>query len=205
MNGTIAGSARKGSRRGSFTLIELLVVVTIILILAGITLKVMSLVNRKTGQAQTLWVLEQVKNALGAYYTTYGTYPPVNSVYFEYKGTDPASLPATPTNMYYSTGLVYYIYANPPYTEHNPDVEARRWQHYLERLPGDNGSPPHSNMVGAFFVTWTNNSHTICDAWGTPLQYNCSAPYQKFLLWSCGPNGVNNTGTFDDIGVTPDD
>ena len=118
-------------QRRAFTLIEMLVVVAIILILAGMTFKIIPLVTRYTGQGGTLKVLEQVKNALGGFYATYGVFPPVNSVPYEYEGTPMGNFPVTPTNTGYSTGLVYYIYNNP---HHNQDAEASRWQHYLKDI-----------------------------------------------------------------------
>jgi prepilin-type N-terminal cleavage/methylation domain-containing protein len=194
--------ARGKKHQRSFTLIELLVVVAIILILAGLTIKVMSMVNRKTGQVATMRILEQVKNALGAYYTTYGSYPPVNSVYYEYENTPMSSLPAIPSDPHYTTGLVYYIYTG---TFHNADAEVAQWQHYLEGI-GSGGSPPYSNQIGAaFLVFWTNSSHTINDAWGRQLVYQHSSDYQSFILFSLGPDGVTNWGGGDDIGVTSED
>lgn len=186
----------------SFTLIELLVVVAIILILAGLTIRVMSMVNRKTGQVATMRILEQVKNALAAYHTTYGSYPPVNQVYYEFENTLMSSLPAVPSNPGYTTGLVYYIYTGP---YHNPDADAARWQHYLEGI-GSAGGPTYSNQIGgAFWVSWTNSSHTINDAWARELKYQHSADYQSFKLWSLGPDGSDNGGGGDDIGVTSED
>lgn len=192
------------SRRSSFTLIELLVVVAIILILVGIALKITGVVGRQGGRARTLWVLEQVKNALGAYYTTYGSYPPVNSVTYILPYTDPASLPAVPDGGFgYTTGLVYYLYyvGNHPY--HNSDPDAARWAHYLEDIGGYDMKPMSNKSSSAFtWVFWTNRVHDISDAWGRGLYYSCPSPYQQFRLWSAGPNGRNENGAGDDIGVT---
>jgi len=183
--------------RRAFTLIELLVVVAIILILAGITLKIIPMVTRKTGQVATMRLLEQVKNALGGYYSTYGIYPPVNSVYYEYENTPMSSLPITPPNSGYSTGLVYYIYNGP---HHNPDSEASRWQHYLR----DIGSAS-TRTTGVGWVMWTNSTHTIKDSWGNDLKYSNSSDHQWYKLWSVGPNGVDESGGGDDVGVTAQD
>jgi prepilin-type N-terminal cleavage/methylation domain-containing protein len=195
MKGALFGLSRR--RNPAFTLIELLVVVAIILVLTGIALRIMSLVNRKAGTAATLRVLEQVKNALGAYYSTYGTYPPVTSVAYEYENTPLASLPDIPPDMHYSTGLVYFIYSDP---KHNP--EAQRWRHYLEGI-GWTGSPDYSNRVGFAWVFWTNNYHTIWDAWDRELHYECRPPYSSYRLWSDGPDRNNNNGVGDDLGVAP--
>lgn len=198
---TTIGQAGRRVARASFTLIELLVVVTIILILAGITLKVMSVVNRKAGQAKTMKILEQVKNALGAYYTTYGTYPPVQSVGFEHEYRPPHGVGA-PTNLGYSTGLVYYLTSGSGCVKpHNVDPAVGRWEHYLEGIIDGDTSLVTNQQQWA----WTNYTHSIQDAWGQGLQYESFDPYQKFKLWSIGPNGTNDLGGGDDIGVTSED
>lgn len=184
-------------QRGSFTLVELLVVVAVILVLLGISLKVMSMVNRKAGVARTTWVLEQVKNALGSYYATYGMYPPVKTVGYQYEKTPMTSLPAIPADMYYSTGLVYFIFSG---TFHNP--EAQKWQHYLDGI-GSYGQVPHSNKTGFAWIYWTNSTHTIFDAWDKELRYECLSPYSTYRLWSTGPNQADNNGSVDDIGIAP--
>lgn len=183
-----------GKHRASFTLVELLVVVAIILILLGLSLKVMAIINRKTATANSIRIVEQVKNALGAYYSTVGSYPPVSSVLFEYENTPAGSLPALPPSMNYKTGLVYYIFSG---AYHNP--EAVQWAHYLEGI-GGYGAPAYSNRPGAFWVFWTNSSHTVCDAWGRELIYSSTGDYQRFTLYSLGANGANENGSGDDIG-----
>jgi hypothetical protein len=159
----------------------------------------MAIVNRKAGVGRTTWILEQVKNALGSYYATYGTYPPATTVAFQYEKTPLASLPAIPPDMKYTTGLVYFVYSD---ANHNPD--AGRWQHYLEGI-GHYGQQYYSNRVGFSWVFWTNNTHTINDAWDTELRYECLPPYSTFRLWSAGPDRNNSNGGGDDLGVTPAD
>ena len=176
------------SRRSlaSFTLIELLVVVAVILILMGISMKVLAVANRHAKKAKTLFVLEQVKNALGAYYTQYGVYPPVDSVSYIYTDTLAGSMPAVPDGgMGYKTGLVYYIYYGGYY---NTDPAAAAWQHYLVEI-GSSGSEPKSGAAGASFLLWTNATHTIVDGWGAEIGYQCKSlgpTCQRFRLWSSG-------------------
>lgn len=197
MNGR---AVRGGGRRGSFTLIELLVVVAIILVLLGMSLRVMSIINRKTTTAKTIWILEQVKNALGAYYSTYGSYPPVSLVGYEYERTPMATLPALPPSMYWKTGMVYYIYSD---AKHNP--EAAPWQHYLKDI-GYFGMAEYSQRIGAAWIFWSNNTHSIVDAWDRGIYYRADPPdYQRYLLWSAGPNGADEGGGGDDIGVQATD
>ncbi len=177
------------SVRLAFTLIELLIVVSIILVLVGISLKVMSLANRKTGAAQTIRTLEQVKNALAAYYSVYGVYPPVDGVYYEYEATSASSLPAIPPDMGYKTGLCYYIFYGP---KHNEDAACNAWQHYLNNPSLKSpGGAVHSNKIGFAVVIWTNSSSTIKDAWGADIGYQClsldpTSSFQRYRLWSSG-------------------
>jgi len=44
------------------------------------------------------------------------------------------------------------------------------------------------------------------DGWGNPIRYRCPGPIHKhgWDLWSCGPNGRDDHGTFDDILVGED-
>jgi prepilin-type N-terminal cleavage/methylation domain-containing protein len=194
------GSRVGVNRRSSFTLIELLVVVAVILILMGISLKVMGIVNRKASTGKTTWILEQVKNALGAYYSLYGTYPPVDSVAFVYEGSIPSPtevlIPASTAG--WSTGLVYYIYS----TDSHHNQEAKPWQHYLEGIGGIDTDPKTNITIGAWRGGFTNKIHSISDAWGQTLRYKSYPPdYQRFLLYSIGPNGSDQSGGGDDIGV----
>lgn len=174
-------SIAKRRSLASFTLIELLVVVAVILILLGISMKVLSIANRHAEKAKTLFVLEQVKNALGAYYTQYGVYPPVDIVEYIYPKTDPSTLAAPPKDgMGYKTGLVYYIYSG---SYHNTDPEAAAWQHYLLGL--DSGdSPTNSGWddSGTIKIDWTNSMHTI-----PGIGYECKkfgSSCQRYRLWS---------------------
>ncbi len=66
---------QKRDRRG-FTLVELLVVVVIIGILAGIVLRLQSVVGERAARAQTLARIENIKMCLEEYYREYGEYPP---------------------------------------------------------------------------------------------------------------------------------
>ncbi len=59
-----------------FTLIELLVVVAVIAVLAGITLAAMGGVNQKTARDRTKAEIVAMANALQAYHSQHGEYPP---------------------------------------------------------------------------------------------------------------------------------
>jgi len=186
-------------RRSAFTLIELLIVIAIILILSGISLKIMSMVGNKTGIAKTTVTLEQVKNALAAYYATYGSYPPVNSI----KTVAPYNQPTTlATNSFLSRGLMAYIFSGagvyPAITQAYLNSDAARWDHYLSGIYSE--SKNLTNIVqGLSTAPLTNIVFTICDAWGNELRYSPQLPdYQGYTLSSGGATGSTN----DDIYVT---
>ncbi len=190
-------SIAKRRSLASFTLIELLVVVTVILILAGISLKVMSVVGTKTGTAKTLMVLEQVKNALGGYYSVFGSYPPVNSV----DSTAPDKQPASLTNnVGCGVGLTAYLLSGKDgsaLTRAFCNPEATKWEHYLDGVYST-GSPTNSFQQGMSMMDLTNRTYTITDGWGNRIHYSVAPDLQSYTLWSDGPTGITN----DDIYVT---
>ena len=181
----------------SFTLIELLVVVSVILILAGISLKVMSVVGSKTGTAKTLMVLEQVKNALGGYYLVFGSYPPVDRV----DSTAPDKQPASLTNnIDCFRGLTAYLLSGKDgsaSTRAFCNPEATKWEHYLDGVYSA-ASPTNSFQQGMSMMDLTNRTYTINDGWGKRIHYSVAPDLQSYTLWSEGPTGSTN----DDIYVT---
>jgi prepilin-type N-terminal cleavage/methylation domain-containing protein len=182
-------------RQCAFTLIELLVVIAVILILMGISLKMMSIVSNKTGISKTLFVLEQTRNALDAYYAAVGTYPNTtaipydrfigntNSWGFDASGTIPEV-----------KGLSYYI----GYEAH---PRAASWQKFATTVIVDVGS--YTNAVskpGFDKIVTTNKVNSIRDAWGHDIVYTPNANCDGYVLSSLGLDGQTNTA--DDIGIT---
>ena len=216
------GCSRRVTQRSAFTLIELLVVVAIIMVLVGITLKVSGVVTRRSAYVKTLQVIEQVKSALGEYYSAFGAYPPSDKA--TPRNVDPNPNNCTtvdyvevPTNMvglypsvsnwHVSTGLVYYL----AYT-----TDSKQWAQFMNNPTIiTDGQPPFvAQYSGGYTPTYTNASHAILDGWNNRLRYWCEAGiytngnnqvctnnYQSYRIWSCGPNGVDEGGTNDDIGV----
>lgn len=185
-------------RSRAFTLIELLVVVTVVLILAGISMKVMSAAGNKAAVAKTNLVLEQVKNALAGYYLAYGAYPPVSNVKSVAPYKQPASLLNDPS---LTRGLTAYLLTGKEGTAltkayFNP--EAAKWEHYLDGIysksTGTNGVQQGMSMIDV-----TNMNYTINDGWGNEIKYSSPGPdYQSYTLWS----GGGDSGSADDIYVT---
>jgi prepilin-type N-terminal cleavage/methylation domain-containing protein len=185
----------------SFTLIELLVVVAVILILFSISMKVMSLANQKAGVAKTTFVIEQVKNGLGAFFSEYGCYPPVNKIPYTWLA-DPSLVNTYPTANGWntSTGLVYYLWTDG--TDGN--AGAAKWNHYIDPVVGGLTKNPSNTTTyaGGQKLIYTNNTRTITDAWGREIHFEPANGNLGYKLWSDGPNRVNEYGTNDDIGVS---
>jgi len=68
-------SAKSAGKRHGFTLIEMLAVITIMIILAGMTLGVYNLVMRLATEAKTKAEMQQIENALAEYLLENGRYP----------------------------------------------------------------------------------------------------------------------------------
>ena len=150
---------QNGTRREvAFTLIELLVVVAIILILLGITVRVMSVAARHDKENTTSLQAERLKSAIEAFNTAKGIYPPCDGVKYTYvENGDPPSF--VPNQLF--TGLVYYLFY---------DAQAATWSHYLTDSP-DDGTVAQSNGVPQGTWYWTNATHTIKDGWDREWNY----------------------------------
>lgn len=84
-NGNVSMNLEKNMRiskqRSAFTLVELLVVISIIAILAGLLLPVISGVKKKGQVAKTKLEMAQIESALSAYESEYGRLPGSASAY----------------------------------------------------------------------------------------------------------------------------
>jgi type II secretory pathway pseudopilin PulG len=78
----------RGTRSRAFTLVELLVVVMIIFMLSGMLFTVSKLAGAKATRAQSIAVLERMRNALTEFHAEYGIYPPTSSVTYEREQSD---------------------------------------------------------------------------------------------------------------------
>ena len=100
---TISKRTLNSAIRRAFTLIEMLAVITIIGVLAGLTVGVTSLVSRKSKESRTRAELAKIETAIRAYQSKFGFYPPDNL-------RDPLMLDVNPAinQLYYElTGAVF--------------------------------------------------------------------------------------------------
>ena len=179
----------------SFTLIELLVVVAVILILFGISLKMMSVVGRKSGIAKTLYVLEQTRNALDAYYATMGSYPNTTDiVYDRFNNAGRGSWGFDASASLHSTlGLSYYI-------RYEPHPRSESWQKFARTVvkPAGSYTNPPISKVGFDSIMTTNVMDSIRDAWDRDIVYVPNAKCDGYILYSKGPDAAI---PLDDIGI----
>jgi len=191
------------SRRSlaSFTLIELLVVIAVILILVGISLKMLSVVTRKAGVSRTLYVLEQTRNALEAYYVAVGSYPNTSEIIYK------RSVGQNSTAFDISSqladaeirGVSFYL----GYDTSNPRYAT--WRKFvMEVSPAVIAQVAKTNLLfgkpGFDTITTTNKTDAIADAWSRWLIYRPNANCDGYVLFSLGPDGIPNTA--DDLGVS---
>lgn len=94
-------------RVAAFTLIELLVVIAIIGILAALIFPVVGVVNQNKQRALAKGQLQEIQQAIEAYHTKLGYYPPdnptnvvVSPLYFELMGTTNDAAGANPAQNY---------------------------------------------------------------------------------------------------------
>jgi prepilin-type N-terminal cleavage/methylation domain-containing protein len=171
--------------KSGFSLIELLVVVSIIVILAGITIGVMTQVNAKRDISTTSKNIGMVRTKLEAYYNEQGFYPvgqdATSACVYKALSGDPTGQGTDPT------GTIYW-----------PELN-------------DNRNPALVSTFNGFKVILDGFGESLryrsaSDTNGNPVQ---NVKYGDFDLWSIGPDGepsdinvsglLNNEQTQDDI------
>lgn len=151
-----------------FTLMELLVVVTIIVILAGITLGGMSLVQQKTARDKAKVQIKLLESAIEDYQSDNKSYP---------------SSPE-PGGENGSEILFEELY--------NKGFQAKE-KIYLGELDPDGNA---EGKGGQGWIRKSANSAQIIDPWGNPYYYRDGSSESSinpdFDLWSAGKDGRTN-------------
>ena len=171
--------------KSGFSLIELLVVVSIIVILAGITIGVMTQVSARRDISTTSKNIGMVRTKLEAYYNEQGFYPvgqdATSACVYKALSGDPTGQGTDPT------GTIYW-----------PELN-------------DDRNPALVSTFNGFRVILDGFGESLryrsaSDTNGNPVQ---NVKYGDFDLWSIGPDGepsdinvsglLNNEQTQDDI------
>ncbi len=198
---TAGSSAERSSIKG-FTLIELLTVISIIAILAGLTIGVSSYANRNAVESRIKAELKAMETALEAYKADYGGYPPLYPPPDDVNAFTPGNpLPADgrqiSTNFVATTGV----------------PKSNGWLncYFVWRaLSGTNTPKTYMTFTPKQLSTQTVSGVTytlILDPNGNPYGYNPYNPKgnpQTFDLFSAGVDGKCSyptlTSTNDDLG-----
>jgi prepilin-type N-terminal cleavage/methylation domain-containing protein len=158
------------NRTGGFTLMELLVVVSIMVILAGLTMGVMTYVNQKQAVEQAKVQLGLLELALEDYYSENGAYP-TNYRDDGKSGSDDVQKALFPPS---KSEKVYLA-------ELDPNNDTQGW------IAGSGNSFMILDPWGNEYRYRTNR--TLSN--GTVRVY---ASNPGFDIWSCGPDGDTKTG-----------
>ena len=150
-----------------FTLIELMVVITIIGILAGLSVGVVNMVGKQNKIAATKATVQKLEAALNNYYTHAGTYPP------------------TPEDYRFDSTIMDVLTGDLNHDKvYNPEdgdlAKSSRWRGPY--LPIDTKN--------------TDSEGNLNDLWGNSYRYyenenespRCDSNPTTFLLYSCGPD-----------------
>jgi type II secretory pathway pseudopilin PulG len=174
---------RKGALPPAFTLVEILVVISIIMVLAAMSISGFGFVKRKAAEGRTEVLLGSISGALERYRVDNGFFPEgdgggdsTKQVYIALYGDGELTL---------SSGTVSA-------TEPDGDVDTDA-QVYLDML-----NPENKRAL----LNVDPGSYNIVDAWGKPLRYRHSVsgneagmmnPDSDFDLWSYGPDGLSGS------------
>jgi len=168
-------------RRRGFTLIEMMTVITIILILAGLTVAGMGFINDKQANAKAKVDIELLSTAIEKYKLDNGEYP----------GLDPDSPIDGDISEELYNALFYEGYADLEVNGGDGEIPI-----YLNELD------PRSGKQTLVEKTNTNvppQNLKIKDPWGRPYLYRKGtlANNPDYDLWSTGKDGETNVGNPD--------
>lgn len=204
------GSARIGAQRG-FTLVEVIVVLSVVLLLTGIAVPMLSSYMEDGRRARAEAECKVVGAAVLSFYKDLGVYPARNG-----SGTNNSCQvlltgPTTPTTNPWNANHGWITAGMSSTTGDRLD------NHLLSNAPQGSTSAAYPTTGSMRWRGPYSNGGTPLDPWGRPYIVNVVAGYRSHptnfkRLWvmSAGPNGVFDTSanatattqiTGDDIGM----
>lgn len=175
-------------RCGGFTLIEMITVITIILILAGLTVAGMGFVNHKRDNAKAKVEIELLSKGLEQYKADYGQYPPLAE--------------DNPTNSDITEELYTALFHDGWDSQTNGDGSV---DIYLPELDPRNS---RQTLVQSTTSNVPPADLKIRDPWRRPYRYRkgLAAQNPDFDLWSVGKDGeTDETDPGRTVDVNGDD
>lgn len=154
-------------RQAGFSLIELVVVVSIIAVLAALTLGAMNFMNQKKARTTAKLQVDLLANALQTYHSDNRSFP-VN---------------ADPNGDRGDEVLYKALYWD------GLQAKANGGTIYLDAL-----DPTNNTKGGQAWIQGKDDQAHIVDPWGHPYRYRTGdqAVNPDFDLWSAGPDGKTN-------------
>jgi prepilin-type N-terminal cleavage/methylation domain-containing protein len=182
----------KFHNKTGFTLLELLMVTLVIGLMLQTLMALVGFVNNRSLRSSAVADVEGLRAAIEEYFAQFGVYPPTHRVDWSYLCTPPSVMPP---GMDYGlvTGLYYHLYVG---------ASKETWDNYLEGISVRSDQADYSSWTtyaGALMVLqWTNCYNVIVDPWNREFQYRVGTNYQSYILYSIGPDGIDDTA--DDVG-----
>jgi len=169
----------RNNRFSGFTLIELMVVISIIGILAGLSIGVINMVGKRNKLSATKAAIMKFEAALELYHNDTGVYPP------------------TPEDHVLNADVFCYLTGDMDHDKvYDPSKgvdlkKCSRWRGPY--LPIDRNT--------------TDGAGNVLDLWGMPYRYfeneneapRCDSNPTTFLLYSCGPDKKATDETREDV------
>ena len=197
-------SAIRNSR--AFTLIELLVVISIIGVLAALTIPVLTAIKKTQYLSHANAELAQLEAAIGNYHDARGFYPPdcangplTNQLYYELGGTaynsttkiytsldGSSSMPANDVPLVFGAGVGGFMNSSQP----GGGEDAVAAKNFLPELK--------SRQYATISVSGKDAKLLLCSVGGPDQTYSpLGGSYSGFNPWRYLANGTNNPGGYD--------
>ena len=197
-DGTARRSSVSGRRRQrGFTLMELLVVMTIIAILAALSVPVANAVMKRARLMRATHMALELRKAVGTYSAEYGRYPVAR---------DNGSQSARDAEVETDQALMNVLLASDEAS--GPGGLNPRGLPFISANRASSDRNPRDGMVytptggGTLYDPWGNLYRLIIDV---DRNNRCKVPSgdgvvaKDVLVWSLGPNGKDDRGGGDDV------
>jgi type II secretory pathway pseudopilin PulG len=204
MQNTFPSRVNRTTRAAGFTLLELLLVIFVIMLLMGALFAALAKLRQRARIAATQALIEKVKAGYETYRLKYRGYPQPIPI------AEPAPAAVLSSTDVATNNNALYTFLTTAYRE-SPDAAKG------EVLSTINVGPVIALEPNEFATPPSAGKTCIVDAWGTPLRFYYKQRSEKIsnigsgatsytlsaaltpVLYSCGPNALDEKGGVDDI------